>query len=434
MKSKRYLYLVLILLALIISISAVSAADDTASDVIGADDNDGFILDESISDDVSTGNDELNLVESDKTVLEDTEEETILKDGSNAGTFTDLNKLINEDYAGNTTIYLSKNYTYDSATASDENYMSGIKISRGLTIEGNGITIDGSHKARIFNIRFKVNQVTIKNINFINGNATVTQDSSVDEAGAIYSAGWNVALAEGCNFTNNTAKNGGGALFNVNAYNCTFTQNTANSGGAMESGDANNCTFTENTATSSGGAMDYGTANNCTFTKNIADAGGAIHLGDANNCTFTENTATSSGGAMNGGTANNCNFTKNNANEGGAMYGSPSDVTEYKAVFCIFKDNSQNEYEYITLVPEFIASDLTTTFNSGDKLLFNLTDGENQYDGYQANIKITQNGNTIGTYTGTTGECNTKPPTIRSGTKNHNNNSQPSPYRDNCGL
>ena len=142
MKSKRYLYLVLILLALIISISAVSAADDTASDVIGADDNDGFILDESISDDVSTGNDELNLVESDKTVLEDTEEETILKDGSNAGTFTDLNKLINEDYAGNTTIYLSKNYTYDSATASDENYMSGIKISRGLTIEGNGITIE----------------------------------------------------------------------------------------------------------------------------------------------------------------------------------------------------------------------------------------------------------------------------------------------------
>ena len=137
MKSKRYLYLVLILLAFIISISAASAADDTVNNIISANANNEITLDESISDDVSTDNDELILDESDQTVLEDSEEKTTLKDGSSAGTFTDLNKLINEDYAENTTIYLSNNYTYDSATASDENYRSGIKITHDLTIYGN---------------------------------------------------------------------------------------------------------------------------------------------------------------------------------------------------------------------------------------------------------------------------------------------------------
>ena len=423
MKSKRYLYLVLILLAFIISISAASAADDTVNNIISANANNEITLDESISDDVSTDNDELILDESDQTVLEDSEEKTTLKDGSSAGTFTDLNKLINEDYAENTTIYLSNNYTYDSATASDENYRSGIKITHDLTIYGNGITIDGSHKARIFQIDYLVNQVTFKNINFINGNVTVTQDSSVTYGGAIYSLEWNKALAEGCNFTNNTAQEYGGALFNVNADKCNFNENTANKGGAIYGCDANNCTFTQNTA-KQGGAIYGGTANNCTFTQNTANVGGAMYSGTANNCTFTKNNATQGGaiynsnadkcnftqntatfgGAMNKGNADKCNFTQNTANKGGAIYGYQSDATRYKAVFCIFKDNSQNDYEYITLVPEIIVSDLTTKFDSGDKLLFNLTDGENQYDGYQANIKITQNGNTIGTYTGTTGE------------------------------
>ena len=402
MKFQRYLYVVLIFILCMISISAVSAVDDTANNIISANENNEISLDEINSEDISSANDEINLEEMDESVLENTEEETPLKDDSSAGTFTDLNKLINEDYADNTTIYLNKNYTYDSATASDENYMAGIFINRDLTIEGNGITIDGSHKARIFYTDF-FNHVTIKNINFINGNATVTQSSSVTSGGAIYSDSWNLVLAEGCNFTNNTSQRNGGAVFNVNANNCNFTENNAQSkGGAIYGGDANNCTFTQNQATW-GGAMYSGTANNCTFTQNTASQGGATFNGNANNCTFTQNTATK-GGAIYAGNANNCNFTQNQANYGGAMYGYSGDATRYKAVFCIFKDNSPNEYEYIQVIPEIIVYDLTTKFNSGDKLLFNLTDGENQYDGYQANIIITQNGNTIGTYTGATGE------------------------------
>ena len=49
MNIKRYLYILLIFLVLV-SLSAVSAADDAASDIIGADDGE-LILDEAIDDD-----------------------------------------------------------------------------------------------------------------------------------------------------------------------------------------------------------------------------------------------------------------------------------------------------------------------------------------------------------------------------------------------
>ena len=54
MNIKRYLYILLIFLVLV-SLSAVSAADDAASDIIGADDGE-LILDEAIDDDVSGAN------------------------------------------------------------------------------------------------------------------------------------------------------------------------------------------------------------------------------------------------------------------------------------------------------------------------------------------------------------------------------------------
>lgn len=53
MNIKRYLYILLIFLVLV-SLSAVSAADDNANGIISVDDNDELILDEAIDDDVST--------------------------------------------------------------------------------------------------------------------------------------------------------------------------------------------------------------------------------------------------------------------------------------------------------------------------------------------------------------------------------------------
>ena len=57
MKIQGYLYIALIFLVCILTISAVSAADDSASDIISADDNE-LILEESISDDVSISSNE----------------------------------------------------------------------------------------------------------------------------------------------------------------------------------------------------------------------------------------------------------------------------------------------------------------------------------------------------------------------------------------
>ena len=62
-----------------------------------------------------------------------------------AGSFSDLNNQINN---GNREINLTKNYTYDSDN--DGNFKNGINITKSITINGNGHTIDGKNIARIF--------------------------------------------------------------------------------------------------------------------------------------------------------------------------------------------------------------------------------------------------------------------------------------------
>ena len=308
-----------------------------------------------------------------------------------------LNKTINDN--DNETIDLYINYVYDEEIDSD--FVHGIEINRDLTIDGHGITIDGLHKARIFKIAYGVT-ATIKNINFINGNATGYNYENV--GGAIYSDDWKKVLAEGCNFTNNTANNDGGALRNVDANNCTFTENTATNGGAISFGDANNCTFTENQA-EYGGAIDGGDAYNCTFTENQAEYGGAIDSGDAYNCTFTQNQAEYYGGAIIDGDAYNCTFTQNTATLGGAMYGNEDYPDEYTAMLCIFEGNTVDEYKYIFIVPAYIiTSDLTTTNQSGEMLQFNLSCNDTIYDGFNTTITIYKNEEVIGTYHGVSGE------------------------------
>ena len=340
MNIKRYMFIALIFLVL--TISAVSAADDATNDIVSADDNGEIILDEAIDDDVSNANDNY-----DELILEDSSEDGLvgsendkpsLKDGE-TGSFTDLNKLINVDWSTNVTISLYSDYNFTSA---DSGFVHGIVLDRQLTIDGQYHTIDGNHGARIFNVSDEAN-VKFLNINFINGNASGDDFEKI--GGAIYTL-YGTCAAENCNFTNNNAQNNGGAIRGVDAYDCTFISNTADIGGAMSGGTAKNCNFSGNTAyhdggaiyngeandcrftgntakESDGGAMYYGTANNCNFTGNAAyDEGGAMYKGEANNCNFTGNTVSrNDGGAMFNGTANNCNFTGNTAHdEGGGLY------------------------------------------------------------------------------------------------------------------
>ncbi|MBE6512790.1 MAG: hypothetical protein E7Z75_06585 [Methanobrevibacter olleyae] len=340
MNIKRYLYIVLIFLVLV-SLSAVSAADDNANGIISVDDNDELILDEAIDDDVSSANnnyDEELILETPADDLVGSENDaTPLKEGA-TGSFSDLNKLINEDYSSNDTITLSSNYKYSDG---DDDFVHGIWIGRGVTIDGNGFTLDGSNSARMFNVNTN-NEVIFKNINFINGHATGGMSVSLLSGGAIkFSPDSTNNKVINCNFTNNTAENDGGAIYGHGgtAINCTFTQNTAKIvyGGAL---------------------FDYN-AINCTFIQNTAKYGGAIYNAAATNCTFINNTAQGAGAMLMG-----------------------------TAVLCRFVEDSDTTSDTNIITPTFSVSDLTTVYNSGDKLLFNLTANNVNYDGFDTVIKI----------------------------------------------
>ena len=146
---------------------------------------------------------------------------TVTTDGT---TFTDLNELINGNT--NATIALDKNYTYNPDIDSD--FKNGVKISRTLTIIGNGYTIDGAGQARILDLQ--QGKTTLKNITFKNGS-----QSFFFGGGAIRC----VALVEitNCTFINNHAPSGGAVQLqgwdNV-ISDCVFIGNTADRGAAIE--------------------------------------------------------------------------------------------------------------------------------------------------------------------------------------------------------
>ncbi|MFM5882912.1 right-handed parallel beta-helix repeat-containing protein [Methanobrevibacter gottschalkii] len=279
----KKLILITVLLGLL-AISTVSAADNTESDIIGAD---GLN---------STSN--------------------IPMDAPR--TFTQLNEAITPY----TSIDLEHDYRYDNET--DSEFANGVPITKNITIDGKGHTLDGNYLARIFIIKEDCTAV-FKNINFINGKASTN-------GGAIYG----VCNAENCNFLNNTAVKDGGAIHLSNADNCNFINNYVlnGRGGAMYKGYATNCIFTDNSAVT-GGALFENSATKCKFTNNFAkENGGALYGGFAVQCNFNKNSAKNNGGALYKGSAHYCNFSDNYAvNHGGGMYGGAGE-------YCFFKNNA----------------------------------------------------------------------------------------------
>ncbi len=312
-----------ILLISLLSISAVSAADDTAIDE--------SVLEEGITDADLTG------IQNDE--LEQGDENALIEEGETpppAPITPSFNLLSDKIVNGGDEVNLTEDYFYQPMTES--HFQKGINITRNVTINGNGHSIDGKNQARIFYVYPDCN-VTFKDIVFINGKVT---DEEGDMGGAVLTNETAICTAINCSFINNTAANGGamvggeainctflhntattdcGAFAGDEAINCTFINNTATKiCGAFGKGNATNCTFIENTA-NEGGAMVYGSAINCTFKKNVAFyRGGAIYNGNASNCNFTQNVAASEGGAIRNGNANNCTFIRNSASQGGAIY------------------------------------------------------------------------------------------------------------------
>ena len=112
---------------------------------------------------------------------------------SNVSSFDDLSAKINET-PENGILVLDCDYEYRNGSNK------GIMISKSITIDGAGHTLDGKKASRMFNVT--ADNVTLKNINFVNGNAYGRYFSNSAGGGAIYWNGANGAV-ENCNFTNN---------------------------------------------------------------------------------------------------------------------------------------------------------------------------------------------------------------------------------------
>ena len=96
---KKKIYLFLIIVIGLMAISAVSAADDNATDIISIDENEEIILEENSNENV------LNIENDDNIVSTNT-----------TGTFTELNEAINGN--DKDTVELTQNYAYDSTSDS----------------------------------------------------------------------------------------------------------------------------------------------------------------------------------------------------------------------------------------------------------------------------------------------------------------------------
>lgn len=112
------------------------------------------------------------------------------------GYFDELSAKINATPEGGILV-LDKDYVYLNGSNK------GIIISKSITINGNGHTLDGNNISRIFNIT--ADNVVLRNINFINGNAWGRYFSNNIGGGAIYWYGAN-GRVENSNFTNNCGR------------------------------------------------------------------------------------------------------------------------------------------------------------------------------------------------------------------------------------
>lgn len=265
--------------------------------------------------------------------------------------FTQLNQAINGN--NNNEINLTSDYKYCEG---DDSFKNGIIINRDLTIYGNGHTINGDGKARIFKVS-RDHNVVFHNITFTNGYA--------DKGGAIYG--------------------------DSKAINCIFTENTAEFGGAVyfKNGNIIGCNFSNNNARSSGGAI-------CIIEGNIIG------------CNFTNHSSGTHGGAIffeGPGNITNCNFIDNFATDGG---GAISVLQSGKVTVdtCIFKTNSDTTEKIHNLPPTLNVDNFTTFYGFGEKLTFDLkTNSGIPVTNGNISIRVYKNNNVwIGNYSCLSGE------------------------------
>ena len=298
MKFKKVIIITFLLLA-IFTLSAVSANENLTATGEG-------ILQENPSQEIELSNDGVN-----GDIISSSEGEIISE--KDDGTFTALQNKINNASDGST-IILENDYAYDKGFKT-----SGINISKPLTIDGNGHTIDAKESSRIF--KCFDNKIILKNINFYNAKYKF-------EGGAIHNEA-NLEIYN-CNFINN-------CVYYNDYY--TYTDVDRISGGAIYSTNnliLSNCKFDSNSADQAwfaafGGALSCNgnvEITNCIFNKN--DAGNAYGNGG-------------DGGAIyNKGNLNvyKSKFTNNYGDDGSAIYNNLGTLNLYDSTFSDSKSQS----------------------------------------------------------------------------------------------
>ena len=244
-------------------------------------------------------------------------DDVVVTVASDNGTFTALQQKIANATAGDT-IYLENDYEQEGS--------SHITINKDLTIDGKGHTIDGKEKSRIFFINSIVS-VTLKNINFINGND--------DYGGAIYNYNGGHLTVINSTFKDTTVSgsfaSGGAILSNsgtVTVIGSTFKDTTSSGssgGGAIASTgviSVTNSIFINTTSHGEGGAID-------------GQYGSTVRV---LNSTFINTTSHGEGGAIYGEykcivSVINSTFTNTTGNHGGAIYGQHNSVNVLDSKF-----------------------------------------------------------------------------------------------------
>ena len=354
MKVTKKIFIIALILSLILSVSAIAAAEnitfdqsDISKDSIESTDNlgasqDNFENTQSVSQEIDGQNDKLT-AESQEVLCENHTVE--------GNTFQNITDKINSAKEGDTIFLGGKNYTGNSIILISK---SNLTIIGGSSLDDEAVaTIDFAQSA---SMRITASNIVIKGVKFINSR---THDGTINWKGD------NGTISD-CVFANNNASNNGGAIYwrgaNASISNCAFYNNTAGSNGGaifmfVVNSTISECEFYNNSATSNGGAINYWYGVNATVINNEFKNNSAGYQGGAINaiasltidsCSFTSNKAVKSVAGVNlqaRSIVSNCNFMNNSVSGqdiGGLAINRNANCSVVEN--CTFINNRANRY------------------------------------------------------------------------------------------
>ena len=374
MFKKRYLFLIIIICLL--AISAVSAEDNSTSDIV------------SVSNDVNSleANCNMNSIANDTDTLKVSNEEVLTagnnwyvnasKTSSGNGkseitAFNSLNKALTVAEDDDTIIIASGTYTGENNTnltinknlkfikyGDDKSIFDAEGLSRIWTVTATSINITGLtfKNGKAYGRNYETNPDNCGGAIYFNSNGNINNCSFIDcssgyYGGAIYFTG--SGNVNNCSFIDCSSSYYGGAIY-FNSYgnvnNCSFIDCSSSdysyASGAIYfniSGNVNNCSFVNCSSYEYGGAISFvnsdGNVFNCSFMNCSSDSsGGAISFwasdGNVFNCSFMNCSSDSGGGAifLNKGNISNCSFM----NCSSSKYGGAISINSGNVLNCSF--------------------------------------------------------------------------------------------------